>query len=156
MLANTHQNNKLKTDPTTTLLKTMEQKLLNKNGPTTPTTLIFKTNEKTKQANPHNKILLIWPKKALQEFGWNLVLQQFLVRENRPSVAKLAMQKKNHEATPIGWTWCIEPHQKSDKKGLLWWENVGWNPNGGCTITTTTKDWSNQKQRPTIPTTKTD
>jgi hypothetical protein len=52
MLANTPQNNKLKTDPTTTLLKTMEQKLLNKNGPTTPTTLIFKTNEKTKQANP--------------------------------------------------------------------------------------------------------
>jgi hypothetical protein len=31
MLANTPQNNKLKTDPTTTLLKTMEQKLLNNN-----------------------------------------------------------------------------------------------------------------------------
>jgi hypothetical protein len=72
-----------------------------------------------------------------------LVLQQFLVRENRPSVAKLAMQKKNHEATPIGWTWCIEPRQKSAKKGLLWWENVGWNPNGGCTIT---------KQQKTDPT----
>jgi hypothetical protein len=74
----------------------MEQKLLNNNtqkynwrktDPQPPTTLIFKTNEKTKQANPHNKILLIWPKKALQEFGCYLILQQFLVRENRPSVA---------------------------------------------------------------------